>query len=138
MAKAICINSITVYPFVYIAKGDVVDYTVKDKKFIIYEDEFHPSIFFGHFKVTEGFDKMSYYNFEYVLCNYTFTMAVFYPQEIGNGKHHLIIKDWDDKRVYISADDGKSEIYVSFNHNNWELYHSYEDALEAIRNYKWK
>jgi hypothetical protein len=137
MAKAICINPIVVYPFEYISKGDVVDYTVKNNEFIVHDDKLHASIFFGHFKVTNGIDKMSYYNFEYVLCNYVFDMAVLYPQEIDNGKHHLIIKDWDNKQVHISADDGKSEIYVSFNHSNWELYANYEDALEGIRNHKW-
>lgn len=138
MAKAICTKRlVNNFPFIIIEAGEVVDYTVKDKKFIVRDIAIVPPAFFNNFKVTEGIDKMSYSDFEYILCNYVFTMAMFYPEDMGNGNRHLIIKDWDYRCIYISISEYESVIRVSFNHSNWELYESYEAVLEGIRNHKW-
>ena len=139
MAKAICTKRlVSNFPFVIIEEGEVVDYTVKDKRFIIRDATMHSAAFFNHFKVTEGIDKMTYSNFEYILCNYVFTMAMLYPMYIGNGEYNLVIKDWDGKRIDILINEKKNSIFVAFNCRSWELYESYEDALEGIRNHEWR
>lgn len=137
--KAICTHRLVHnFPFIVIEEGEVVDYTVKDKRFIVRDIAIVPPAFFNHFKVTEGIDKMSYSDFEYILCNYVFTMAMFYPTDIGNGERDLIIKDWDGKRIDILINEKENSIFIAFNCRSWELYESYEDALECIRNHKWE
>ena len=136
MAKAICTRKLVHnFPFIVIEEGEVVDYTVKDKRFIVRDITIVPPAFFNHFKVTEGIDKMSYSDFEYILCNYVYTMAMLYPTDIGDGESVLIIKDWDNKRIHILINEKENSIFVSFNYGSYELYESYEDALEGIRNH---
>lgn len=138
MAKAICTKRlVNNFPFIIVEDGEVVDYTVKDKKFIIHDIAMHPPAFFNHFKVTEGIDKMTYSDFEYILCNYVFTMAMFYPEDMGNEERYIVIKDWDTKRIFITINEKVNAIRISFNHSGWELYTGYEAALEGIRNHKW-
>lgn len=138
MAKAICTKRlVNNFPFIIIEEGEVIDYTVKDKKFIVRDIAIVPPAFFNNFKVTEGIDKMSYSDFEYILCNYVFTMAMLYPEDMGNGERHLIIKDWDTKRIFIFINEKENAVHVSFNRLGWATYTGYEAALEGIRNHKW-
>ena len=133
--KVICIHNLH-DPLLIVESGDVVDYTVKDKKFIIRGVAMSSTTFFNYFKVTEGIDKMSYSDFEYILCNYIYTMAMLYPTDMGNGERALVIKDWDNKRIDILINEKENSIFVAFNCRSWELYESYEDALEGIRSHR--
>lgn len=135
--KAICTKGLMGYVDngLFLAnEGDVVNYTVRDKKFIIRNVAIPATTFFNHFKVTEGFDKMSYSDFEYILCNYVFNMAVLFPEEY-NGIRSLIIQDWVGKVVMITVNKRENVIRVSFD-DTQEKYSSYEEALDGIRNHK--
>jgi len=130
--KAICVRRL--FSGIIVENGEVVDYSVREKKFIVRDAVMHPTMFFNHFKVTEGYDKMSYSDFEYILCNYVFNMAVLFPEEY-NGIHNLIIQDWNGKVIMISVNKNEDIIRVSFD-NAQEKYSSYEEDLEGIRNHK--
>lgn len=117
-----------------VEEGEVVDYTVRDKRFIIRDVAITPAMFFNSFKVTEGVDKMTYSNFEYILCNYVFSMAVLFPEEY-NGTRILIIHDWNDKVIMIAVNKNEDVIRVSFD-DTQEKYSSYEEALDGIKNHK--
>lgn len=135
--KAICTKRIFKYEYNYVfvvEEGEVVDYTVKDKKFVIRDAEINPATFFNHFKVVEGKDKMTYSDFEYILCNYVFGMAVLFPEEY-NGVHNLIIQDWNGKVIMITVSKNEDVIRVSFD-DTQEKYTSYEEALDGIKNHK--
>lgn len=138
MSKAICTKRLFEYTSgfgVFIVEdGEVVDYTVSDKKFVIRGMAMPPTTFFNHFKVTEGTNKMTYSDFEYILCNHVFTMAVFFPEEYS-GIHNLIIQDWTGEVIMITVNKNESVIRVSFE-DAQEKYSSYEEALEGIRNHK--
>lgn len=137
MNKAICTRKLIDYTdngIVIINEGEVIWYTVKDKKFIISEYKMSPASFFNHFKVTEGMDKMAYSDFEYILCNYVFTMAVLFPNEY-NGQHHLVIQDAWKGTIMITANERENTIRVSFA-DKQVVCSTYEDALEGIRNHK--
>lgn len=135
--KAVCIKRLFEYTtngLFVVEDGEVVDYTVSEKKFIIRDVAMPATTFFNHFKVTEGFEKMSYSDFEYILCNYVFGMAVLFPEEY-NGIRSLIIQDWNGKVVMITVNENEDVIRVSFE-DTQEKYSSYEDALDGIRNHK--
>ena len=129
--KAICKNRM-----ITVCEGEVVNYTVENGKFIINEDvALNPSAFFYHFKVAEGADKMTYSDFEYILCNYVFRSAVLFPEEY-DGVHHLIIQNWSNS-ILITINKEETIIRVSFE-NGQEIYSTYEDALDGIKTHKYK
>lgn len=135
--KAICTNALlasTDIGFFVVEEGEVVDYTVKEKKFIVDDVVIPPATFFNHFKVTEGIDKMGYSDFEYILCNYVFGMAVLFPKEY-NGIRSLIIQDWNDSVIMITVNKKENVIRVSFD-DKQEKYTTYEDALDGIKNWR--
>jgi hypothetical protein len=137
--KAICTKRFFTFgltiPVIIVEEGSIVEYTVEDKLFDVCDVYLKPSEFFCHFKVTEGFDKMSYSDFEYILCNYVFDMAVLFPNEY-DGVHHLVIQDAWKGTIMINVNKEENVIRVSFP-DEQKLYTSYDDALEAIRNHKW-
>lgn len=135
--KAICTKRLFEYTcngLFVVEEGEVIDYTVREKKFIIHDVAISSAMFFNHFKVTKGIDKMSYSDFEYILCNYVFGMAVLFPEEY-NGIHSLIIQDWNGKVIMITVNGNEDVIRVSFD-DMQEKYSSYEEALEGIK--KWR
>lgn len=134
--KAICNNRIFKYTqngIFVVEDGEDVDYTVDSNNFIVNGFVMNPTTFFAHFKVLEGNQKMSYSDFEYILCNYVFTDAVLFPNEY-NGVHHLIIQGCGDVTITITVNKEENVIRVSFN-DVQEKYRCYEDALEGIRNH---
>ena len=135
--KAICIQrtlASTSNGVALIEKGDVVEYTVRERKFVVLNQEMYPATFFHHFKVTEGKDRMTYSDFEYILCNYVFGSAVLFPNEY-NGIRHLIIQDMFKGTIMITVNKGEDVIRVSFD-DTQEKYSSYEDALDGVKNHK--
>ena len=136
--KAICTKRIFKYEYNYVLvveEGEVVDYTVRDKNFVIRDAEINPATFFHHFKVTDGNDRMSYSNFEYILCNYVFGSAVLFGDEY-NGIRHLVIQDMFKGIIMIAANANEDIIRVSFD-DMQEKYSSYEEALDGIKNHRW-
>lgn len=134
MNEAICTRGLfelTDNGTITINEGEVVGYTVMDKKFIVRDHKLSPASFFNHFKVTY---KMTYSNFEYILRNYVFTMATLFHNEY-NGQHHLVIQDAWKGTIMITANERKNTIRVSFA-DKQAVYSTYEDALEGIRNHK--
>lgn len=85
--------------------------------------------FFYIFKVIEGDDKMTYSDFEYILCNRVFTMAVLFPNEYC-GIRHLIIQNYDYS-IMININKEEDVIRVSFP-NIQMVFKSYEEALDRI------
>ena len=136
MNKAVCVKNVSfnVDKFISIEAGEVVDYTVKGKRFIVHGIAMAPNVFFNYFKVTEGMDKMTYSDFEYILCNYVFTMAVLFPNEY-DGQYHLVIQDAWKGTIMITANERENTIRVSFA-DKQVVYSTYEDALDDIRNHK--
>jgi hypothetical protein len=135
--KAICTQTLlknTIKGIFLVEEGEVIDYTVSEKQFIIRDVAIPDVLFFNHFKVTEGFEKMTYSDFEYILCNYVFRMAVLFPEEY-NGIRSLIIQDWDGSVIMITVNKKENIIRVSFD-NMQEKYSSYEEALDGIKNHK--
>lgn len=134
--KAICTKLLIEYTsdgVFMVEEGEVVDYTVREKKFIVRDVAIPPALFFNTFKVTEGNDKMTYSDFEYILCNYVFGSAVLFPNEY-NGIRHLIIQDMFKGVIMISVNKEEDVIRVSFD-DTQEKYSSYEEALDGIRNH---
>lgn len=138
MNKAICTKRLIDYTYndgiIIINEGEIVEYTTRDKKFIVRDHELSPASFFNHFEVMEGIDKMIYSDFEYILCNYVFTMAVLFPNEYDD-QHHLVIQDQWSGTIMITVNERKDTIRVSFA-DKQVVYSTYEDALEGIRNHK--
>lgn len=135
--KAICTQRLLEYTKLgvfLVEEGEVVDYTVMERKFIVDGVALPPTLFFNHFKVTDGFEKMNYSDFEYILCNYVFKMALLFPEEY-NGIRHLIIQDWNEKVIMITVNANENVIRVSFD-DMQEKYSSYEEALDGIKNHK--
>ena len=133
--KAICMNRLFVNngdSFSIVMEGDIVDYTVNNGSFIINDTVLNSIAFFYHFKVTEGRDKMSYSDFEYILCNYIFITAVFFPNEYS-GVRHLIIQNLT-RSILITVNRTETAIRVSFE-NGQDTYSTYEEALDGIRNH---
>lgn len=136
--KAICINDLrasTDIGFFVVDEGEVVDYTVREKKFIINDIEVPSTTFFNHFKVTKGNEKMTYSDFEYILCNYVFGSAVLFPNEYS-GIRHLVIQDMFKGTIMMTVNKEENVIRVSFD-DKQEKYSSYEDALDGIKNHRW-
>lgn len=134
--KATCIErAVFINPFFIIEKDETADVSIENDKFLVNTIPVSRIVFLKHFKVDNSEVKMTYSDFEYILCNYVFTMAMFYPQDMCNGERFLIIKDWNTRRIYISCNENEGIIRVSFNHNDWDQYKSYEDALDGIRNH---
>ena len=134
--KAICIERVFIHnPFSIIEKGDTVDVSIENDKLFVNAIPISRIGFLRHFRADGSEIKMTYSDFEYILCNYVFTMAMFYPEKINDVEYFLIIKDWGTKRIYISCNENEGIIHVSFNHNCWEQYKSYEDALDGISNH---
>lgn len=134
--KAICTKRIFEYMgdrFFTVEEGTVVNYTVEDKRFIVKGVAILPTAFFAHFKVTEGKERMSYSDFEYILCNYVFTDAVLFPSEYS-GVHHLIIQGWGGATIMITVNKEENVIRISFD-DKQEKYENYEAALEGIRSH---
>lgn len=134
--KAICNNRIFKYvgsSIFVVEDGEVVDYTADDNNFIVNGFVMNPITFFVHFKVLEGNQKMSYSDFEYILCNYVFTDAVLFPNEYS-GVHHLIIQGCGGVTIMITVNKEENIIRVSFD-DKQEKYISYEEALDGIRNH---
>ena len=135
--KAICTKRLLEYTELgvfLVEEGEVVDYTVTERKFVVDGVVIPPPLFFNHFKVTEGFEKMNYSDFEYILCNYMFKMALLFPEEY-KGVHNLIIQDWNDRVIMITVNANEDVIRVSFD-DTQEKYSSYEEALDGIKNHK--
>ena len=135
--KAICTKRVCEYlgdKFFTVEEGEIIKYTVEDGRFIVKDVAIKPTAFFAHFKVTEGEDKMSYSDFEYILCNHVFTSAVLFPEEYS-GVHHLIIQNWNHATVMITVNKDENVIRVSFE-DKQEKYLTYEEALDGIRNHK--
>ena len=135
--KAICINRVFKYMgdrFFTVEEGETVNYTIEDDRFIVKGVAIKHTAFFAHFKVTEGEDKMNYSDFEYILCNNVFTSAVLFPEEYS-GVHHLIIQNWNHATVMITVNKEENIIRVSFE-DRQEIYSTYEEALDGIRNHK--
>ena len=135
--KAICTNNLrasTDTGFFVVDDGEVVNYTVREKKFIIGGVVMTPATFFNYFKVIEGKEKMTYSDFEYILCNYVFGGAVLFPNEYS-GIRHLVIQDMFKGTIMITVNKGEDIIRVSFD-DKQEKYSSYEEALDGIRNHK--
>lgn len=133
--KAVCKERVFEYVgsrIFVVEAGDVVNYTVKNRMFIVNDIIVAPTIFFNKFKVMEGSDKMKYSDFEYILCNYVFRDAVLFPEEY-NGLHHLIIQGWGNTTIMISA-ESEEHIRVSYP-DCQKIYTDYESALEAIKNH---
>lgn len=134
--KAICNNRIFKYvgsSIFVVEDGEVIDYTSDDNNFIVNGFVMNPITFFAHFKVLEGNQKMSYSDFEYILCNYVFTDDILFPNECS-GVHHLIIQGCGDVTIMVTVNKEENVIRVSFN-DGQEKYKCYEDALEGIRNH---
>ena len=119
--------------FFAVEKGTVIEYTVNNKLFIVKNTAILPATFFAHFKVTEGNEKMTYSDFEYILCNNVFTDAILFPEEYS-GVHHLIIQGWGGATIMININKEESIIRVSYD-DTQEKYVNYEEALEGIRNH---
>lgn len=114
-------------------KGDIVEYTVEDKKFIVKGISLFPAQFFAHFKVTEGANKLEYSDFEYILTNYVFTDAVLFPEEY-NGVKHLIIQIPSDDVIMLTTNKSDDLIRVSYSDKKENDYYSdYQSALEGIQ-----
>ena len=134
--KALCTNSfLTVGCF--FEEGDVINFdTVENNSYsieIIVTDTkitISKAKFFNHFKVFEG--DLDYYDFEYILCNYVFTDAVFFPEEYSEAQH-LTIQNHRNYVIMITATD--NEIRVSYP-THQSMYENYEDALDGIQKYK--
>ena len=140
--KATCTKRFVSFrPYFIIEEGETVDVSIENNNtFVIKCAQMHSTRFFNHFKSGNPKIKLGYSDFEYILCNYVFPDAVFYPADMGNEGYCLIIQDWSNKRICISCNEKEGTIYVSFNHNNWVCYGSYETALEGIRKsirHKW-
>lgn len=136
--KAKCIKQLMTiidYDYIAINEGEIVNYTTSNKFFIIKENEIEITsmAFFYHFRVIEGDDKMSYSDFEYILCNYVFRSAVLFPEEY-DGVRHLIIQNWS-RSILITINKEETIIRVSFE-NGQEIYSTYEEALDGIINHK--
>lgn len=134
--KAICNNRILKYTgngIFVVEDGEVVDYTTDNNNFVVNGYVLDSVTFFAHFKVTEGNQKMSYSDFEYILCNYVFRDAVLFPNEYS-GVHHLIIQDGGGVTIMVTVNKEENIIRVSFEEKQ-EKYVSYEEALEGIRDY---
>jgi hypothetical protein len=93
-----------------------------------------PATFFNYFKVIEGNDRMTYSNFEYILCNYVFGSAVLWGDEY-NGIRHLVIQDMFKGIIMIAVNKGEDVIRVSFD-DKQEKYTTYEEALDGIKNWR--
>jgi hypothetical protein len=135
--KAICTKGIFRYEYNYVFEvdeGEVVDYTVRDKRFVIGDAEIPPTTFFNHFKVIEGKERMTYSDFEYILCNYVFGSAVLWGDEY-NGIRHLVIQDMFKGIIMIAVNKGEDVIRVSFD-DKQEKYTTYEEALDGIKNWR--
>lgn len=122
-----------------IMKGETVDCTSHDGKFFIGEAEISSHTIFAYFKVVEGNLKMSYSDFEYILCNNVFKMALLSPGEYS-GIRHLIIHNptfgcHDDLVIMITVNRDEDVIRVSYP-DEQRIFASYEDALDYIRNKK--
>ena len=130
--KAVCVNRF-LGGGIFIDEGETIDYIADGDSFIIVDVRINSPAFFFHFKVAEGEVKMKYSDFEYILCNYIFTMSVLFPEEY-NGMHHLIIQNLDDV-ILITVNREETVIRVSFN-NGQETYSSYEEALDGIKKYQ--
>lgn len=132
--KAICIQMMITYTdngITLFEEGEVVEYTAREREFIIYGAEMHSTTFFSHFKVTEGKERMSYSDFEYILCNYIFSSAVLFPNEYC-GVRHLVIQDMFKGTIMITVNKREDIIRVSFN-DTQEKYSTYEEAIEEIK-----
>lgn len=134
--KAICTKRLfehTTNGLFVIEEGEVIDYTVREKKFIIRDVAIPSHTFFNYFKVTKGFEKMAYSDFEYILCNCIFPMSVLFPEEY-NGMRHLIIQNLCNA-ILITVNREETVIRISFD-DMQEKYSSYEEALDGIKNHK--
>lgn len=76
---------------------------------------------------------MNYSDFEWNLCNKVFTDAIFLPDEYS-GVKHLIIQDWGGITYMINIDKEEQHIRVSYP-DCQEIYSSYKEAYEKIKNY---
>lgn len=135
--KAICIKTLfnnNRTKFTIVNEGEIVDYNVEHDAFIVGDLVIKNPAFFAHFKIIDGGHKMRYSDFEYILCNYVFTTAVLFPEEYS-GMRHLIIQTWDHA-ILITVNKEETAIRVSFE-NGQEIYSSYEEALDGIRNHKY-
>ena len=77
---------------------------------------------------------MTYSDFEYILCNMVFSMAVLFPNEYS-GIRHLIIQDIDGCVIMITVNKLGDNIRISFPGIQKECT-SYEDALDKIMLWK--
>ena len=135
--KARCISRLVIgydrrFSEVVIEKGQEISYQVNDNNFIINDNiSITRPAFFAHFKVTGGDDRMTYSDFEYILCNYIFKQAVLFPEEYS-GVRHLIIQDWNHDVIMITINKLENIVRASFK-DEQQLYSSYEEAIEGIK-----
>ncbi len=132
--KAVCKERILEYignKIFIVEPGDIVDYTVRDKKFIVKNSIIPPALFFAKFKVIEGDDKMTYSDFEYIICNYVFYDAVLFPNEY-NGVRHLIVQMYGGVTIMINISENENVIRVSYPHCQ-KNYTDFESALDGIK-----
>lgn len=138
--KAVCIRFSFELSVIGIDVCAKVDYNnLDDKEFkIIAENGKSANItrqwFFYLFKVIGGNDIMAYSDFEYILCNMAFPMAVLFPNEYS-GIRHLIIQDIDGCVIMITVNKLGDNIRISFPGIQKEC-KSYEDALDKIMLWK--
>ena len=131
--KAVCIKRVidrNENGLMMIEEGDIVNYEVKNKKFIVNNLTLTSVAFFAHFRVHDGIDRMSYSDFEYILCNHIFGAAVLFPNSYS-GIRHLIIQDWNHDTIMITINKDENVIRVSFS-DVQNVYTTYEDALDGI------
>lgn len=74
---------------------------------------------------------MNYNDFEWILCNRVFTMAVFSPVEY-NHVHSLIIQDWNNTVIMITSNKEETVIRVSYP-DGQETFKNYDETLEGIK-----
>ena len=75
--------------------------------------------------------KTNYSDFEYILCNRVFPMAVLSPFEYS-GVRSLIIQDWSHKVIMITSNKEENIIRVSYE-DTQEIYENYDDAIAGIK-----
>ena len=130
MNKAVCIRDHIALKAIGINVGDEVEYE-KDPYRVYFNGHRIKcgDLFFIHFDVIEGDDKMNYSEFEHVLITEVFKTAVLFPNEYS-GVRHMIIQDYGFT-IMITISKDEHAIRVSYP-DKQEVYSSYEEALNGI------
>lgn len=137
--KAICIRELVNRdPYIVVREGEEVDVTIENdgKYFCVYGLRFYSHAFFYHFKTEDPNVRMSYSDFEYILCNYVYTMAMFRPEVLKDGERDLRIDNWNGYHIYIHCNEKANAIRVIFGYRDQRIYDGYEAALTGICNHE--